>query len=152
LGDEGEVEEPSEKTWASSSEVKTATRAKNYESLESVVGNFWIPEDIWNQQENKVSTVTDKATKSDDAGVPEHVWNRRVVAGFPHLRSQLTTPQARNLISTVETALDTIRKMALRFWKNKLEKEFVVWFHGTEHKTDKREDIEQRGYEAAMHA
>jgi hypothetical protein len=44
--DDGEVYNPRAEKWVSSSEGKAATRARNYKSLESVVGDFWIPEDL----------------------------------------------------------------------------------------------------------
>jgi hypothetical protein len=74
------------------------------------------------------------------------------MAGFKHLRSKLGTAAQVSTISTVVAAVTVLRKLTLRFWKRKVEKDFVVWFHGTEHITDAREDIEKRGWEAAVYA
>jgi hypothetical protein len=45
-------------------------------------------------------TVTAKATKSDDAPVPIHLWNNRILSAFPHLHQKR---------EEAEKALDAIR-------------------------------------------
>jgi hypothetical protein len=54
-----------------------------------------------------------KATKADDAEVPEYLWNR------------VLTP---TLDPAIVRALRTLRNFALRWWKLALEQEFMSWF------------------------
>jgi len=54
-----------------------------------------------------------KATKADDAAIPEYLWNRRI------------TP---TLDPLVIAKLDVIRRFALRWWNRNLEHGFFLWF------------------------
>jgi hypothetical protein len=117
--------------------------------------DFWIPEEVWHSDAptSGQSTVTNKATKFDDSKVPVHLWDRRIMApGVKHLQSKLGTAAQVATIITVVAAATVLRRLTLRFWKRKVEKDFVVWFHGTEHITDARKDIEKRGWEATVYA
>jgi len=62
---------------------------------------------------------TQKATKSDDAPVPEYLWDRAIV--------QDDDPNRQSII----TSLGTLRVFALRWWKRHLTREFCIWFRGT---------------------
>ncbi len=57
------------------------------------------------------------ATKADDAEIPFHLWNDRILS--PH--SYLTLEQE-------NTALTNIRTFALRWWRRRITKEFLTWF------------------------
>jgi type IV secretory pathway component VirB8 len=87
------------------------------------------------------SKVTNKATKSDDSKVPVHLWDRRIMAGFKHLRSKLGTAAQVATIITVVAAATILRRLKLRSWKINVKRDFVVWFPRTEHITDARKDI-----------
>jgi hypothetical protein len=68
--------------------------------------DFWISEEVWHSEDptSSQSTVTKKATKSDDLKVRIHLWDRRIMAGFQHLRSKLRTAAQVATISTVVAA------------------------------------------------
>jgi hypothetical protein len=51
-----------------------------------------------------------------------------------------------------ETILDKMRKGLHVVWKRKVERDFVEWFHGSEHRYDDREDIWAAGMRACVHA
>jgi hypothetical protein len=57
-----------------------------------------------------------KATKADDAAIPEYLWDREL------------TP---SLNPVVITSLQCLRRFALRWWKASLEREFFIWFERT---------------------
>jgi hypothetical protein len=75
------------------------------------------------------TTVTDKAVKADNAEVPKHLWRDRVFAAksLEHL--------ATKEVDTKEELLDKVRAALLVYWKRKVERDFVEWFHSTEHRT-----------------
>jgi len=58
-----------------------------------------------------------KATKSDDAAVPEMVWSERIKIG----------PHQRELNWDERSALQGFRRMGLLWWKRKLTRSFWVW-------------------------
>jgi hypothetical protein len=58
-----------------------------------------------------------KATKADDAAVPEYLWDRNL------------TP---DLDPKIIKVLTVLRRFALRWWKRRIEAEFFVWF-GKQH-------------------
>ncbi len=53
-----------------------------------------------------------KATKNDDAPVPEYIWNEAIV------------PDG-DLVKT--SALDKIREFSLRWWKKHTTRDFLTW-------------------------
>ncbi len=62
-----------------------------------------------------------KGTKSDDAPVPEYLWDRGIVCD--------TDPQG----SIVIAGLTPLRLLALRWWKRHLTRDFLSWFCTTHH-------------------
>ena len=60
-----------------------------------------------------------KATKSDDAEIPYHLWNDRILSKFK--------PQAFSDVQEMIKALDSIRKGALRYWKRNIASDFWSW-------------------------
>mmetsp|Transcript_8332 Transcript_8332/g.12121 ORF Transcript_8332/g.12121 Transcript_8332/m.12121 type:complete len:644 (-) Transcript_8332:24-1955(-) len=63
------------------------------------------------------------ATKSDDAEVPEYLWDDRLLAG---LELTKTTEALR--------ALGKLRELFLRWWKRKVTSSFLVWWLSRRHK------------------
>jgi hypothetical protein len=51
-----------------------------------------------------------------------------------------------------EDILNKIRSGSHMFWKRKVERVFLEWYHGTEHRYDDREDIWRAGMQACVHA
>lgn len=96
------------------------------------------------------STVTDKAVKSDDAEIPEHLWNLKVLEGIPRCQDKYASDPKyrRRFLSSV----GVLRSWLLTEWKKRVERSFHVWFHGTEHMWDKREDLWKKGEEAIRRA
>jgi hypothetical protein len=92
------------------------------------------------------STATDKAVKADNAKVPKHLWRDRVfeIAALNHL--------ADKSVEDKELLLDKPRAALLVYWKRKVERDFVEWFHSTEHRYDQREDIWLTGLQASVYA
>ena len=108
-------------------------------------------------EEAKFSTVTEKAVKSDDAAVPEHLWNDRVAVGLRDMRKK----QDRIFPFDFESAKDCkrfskglagFRAFALKIWKRKVRREFLQWFeaHGQHHA--KCKDILRDGLRACSKA
>jgi hypothetical protein len=97
------------------------------------------------KQEPK-STVTAKAVKSDDAEVPKHLWNSRVF--------ELESLERMNRFNDEEkeVILDKMRRGLHVFWKRKVKRHFIKWFHPTEHCYDGREDIWTAGMRACVYA
>jgi hypothetical protein len=84
--------------------------------------------------------------KSDDARIPEHLWNTRVFKNPSLARMDQKTTEEKN------TILDGLRKGALKFWKAKVEKDFLTWYHGAEHRYDERRDLYRAGMQACVYA
>jgi hypothetical protein len=97
------------------------------------------------------STVSSKAVKSNNAGIPEYLWNEEVLKKFPHLDAKRKPTDPSKLSKKLHTALGMLRSWLLRRWKRKVEIDFIQWFHGSEHVTDPRHDIEARGWKALVH-
>jgi hypothetical protein len=94
----------------------------------------------------RMTTVTDKAVKSDDAQILEHLWNDRVFENPSLSRLNGRTTEAK------KSLLDSIRKGGLKYWKDKVERDFLTWFHGAEHRYDERQDLFQAGMKACVYA
>ena len=72
-----------------------------------------------------------KATKSDDASIPYHLWNDRILSHY----SFETAPEVKKAID----ALDTIRRGTLRYWKRVVAQDFWTWWRLHCKKMDDRE-------------
>jgi hypothetical protein len=94
----------------------------------------------------QASTVTSKAVKADDAKVPFHLWNDRVFAR-PSLKRLESLAKEKK-----EKALNKLRAGFHVIWKRKVERDFVEWFHSTEHRYDNREDIWRAGLQSCVYA
>jgi hypothetical protein len=75
---------------------------------------------------NSLQDRNAKATKSDDAEIPEYLWNETI---FP-------SGGAREI-----KALNLLRDRVLRWWRKNLMKEFIKWFHD-EHLTKNSEEVQ----------
>ena len=83
-------------------------------------------------------TVSDKAVKSDVAGVPVELWNRRVLEGT---RVGWAAKMENGSVDQLVQALDVIRAGALQWWKRHVLKSFVVWFRKTEHGSSEENEL-----------
>jgi len=72
------------------------------------------------------STVSDKAVKSDKAGVPRQLWDSRVVKGTAAEVTYMSKGRASQ--ARVERALDVLRTLGLRWWKRRTCRSFVKWY------------------------
>jgi hypothetical protein len=63
----------------------------------------------------------EKATRADDAAVPEYLWNDRIPCSNEILKKE---------------ALKVIRRLVLRWWNRNLESEFFDWFNSAHPKID----------------
>ena len=87
--------------------------------------------------ESKGGEPSDKATKADDAEVPVHLWNERILEAVLDGRSaieretgaktgwDLTSGEGKKALLDLLSAL---RKCALRYWKRKLSRDFHQWW------------------------
>ena len=73
-----------------------------------------------------LSTVVDKAVMSDDAAAPVHLFDRRVLEGFPFVMEKVCGNASDGRLGWVE-ALELLRKFSLRIWTRKVRRDFVVW-------------------------
>jgi hypothetical protein len=96
--------------------------------------------------EAQASTATAKAVKADDTQVPVHLWNDRVFACPSLKRLESLTKEKK------EKALDQLRAGFPVIWKRKVERDFIEWFHGSEHRYDDRADIWQAGLQSCVYA
>jgi hypothetical protein len=97
----------------------------------------------------RMTTVTPaKAVKSDNAQIPEHLWNDHIFheSSLDRLSGKSTREK--------KALLDSLRKGRLKYWKGKVEKEkdFLTWFHGAKHRYDERQDLFQAGMKACIYA
>jgi hypothetical protein len=63
-----------------------------------------------------------KATKADDADVPEHIWEEHLLNDGPTLWVVKDFEKLRK-------AMDLLRQRMLRWWKHKVTTSFIVWSH-----------------------
>ena len=91
--------------------------------MESVKAHFPSTPDsvpaVSSQQclEQEESTRNQKANKSDDAPVPEYLWDRSIASDQDPSRAAKIA------------ALTPLRQFALRWWKRHLTRDFLNWFH-----------------------
>jgi hypothetical protein len=86
------------------------------------------------------SAVTVKATKANTVAVPDHLWDKRVVVGFPRLNQRAHKAGGTHVEKKVKGVLKVLRKLALDYWKQKVEKDMWCGMRG---KTLSREDGKQ---------
>ena len=119
--------------------------------------------------------VTDKATKADDAAVPEYLWNDRIEVKLTKCwkksgREELgpRRKQKRNRVGNISPpplmfekphdklrfkwALKRIRSFALKHWKSKVKRDFASWFQLISKDAKNRKDILADGLEACARA
>ena len=94
----------------------------------------------------KESTVSDKAVKSDKAGVPRQLWDSRAVKGTAAETFYVSEDSA--LQERVEHALDVLRRLALGWWKRRTCRSFLRWFKSLETAADTREEVWASGLDA----
>ena len=87
-----------------------------------------------------------KATKSDDASIPFHLWNDRILSVFQFE----TAPEVEKAIN----ALDSIRKGALRYWKRLVAQDFWTWWrlHYKKMEDKERKSTIESGLSALRHS
>ena len=117
--------------------------------------------------------VTDKATKADDAAVPEHLWNDRIaeqlmltwkresrkeIGSYKQKRNRgkrtpppLTFKRAPDKLR-FKWALRRIRRFALNYWKKKVKRDFERWFSLIEEGVKNKEEILIDGQAACKRA
>lgn len=92
------------------------------------------------QAKESFFTVSDKATKSDDAPAPVHLFDGRILDFFKVSVNQ--RPKC-------ERALDVLRRFSLRVWKRNVRSSFSRWLKGSNHLgTLNREAMERAGWDA----
>jgi hypothetical protein len=134
------------------SDASTPRRLKKSGDIRNVEGKASASEKDGERDEckkepaDKSSTVTARAVKSDDVDVPIHLWNDRVFA-YPSLKRMEGIAKEKK-----EKALDQLRAWCHIIWKRKVERDFVEWFHNTEHRYDSREDIWVAGLQVCVYA
>jgi hypothetical protein len=97
-------------------------------------------------EEKVSSTVMDKAMKADNAKVPKHLWRDQVfeLVALNHL--------AEESVENKEVLLDKTGAALLVYWKRKVERDFIEWFHSMKQQYDQREDIWLAGLQASVYA
>ena len=75
-----------------------------------------------------MTTVTAEAVKSDNAPIPEHLWDRRVVVKFPWLQDKVG-----GLIKEYDTRHNfrILRRFFLKIWRWRVRRSFLVWLKDT---------------------
>jgi hypothetical protein len=85
------------------------------------------------KQEVENMKRNEKATKNDDAPVPEYIWNDAIV---PDGDSE-------------KISLDKIRQFALRWWKKHATRDFLRWFRAKHSKASPQSDDWRRDLSAS---
>ena len=94
----------------------------------------------------QTNTVTAKAAKSDDAGVPVWLWDQEVLMIFP---KDLKKEERRTLIRS----FNHIREVMLGYWKRKVKRDFAEWLAKTDIKDPKTLAlVKERGMDAGRRA
>ena len=89
----------------------------------------WSVVDLCDKLEGGKTTISAKSTKSDDAEVPQHLWDQRVILGIAWLKAKLIRSQNLDLeLFKVRRAMRLLRGQLLRVWKRRVEVEFWRWF------------------------
>ena len=96
-----------------------------------------------------LSTVVDKAVKSDDAPAPVHLLDLRVLDAFPFVVERAFNQGGRGLLDWGK-ALDRLRDFCLSVWKRRVRRGFVEWLlaqkEGT--RTNLKAGMERLGWDA----
>jgi len=72
-------------------------------------------------------TISAKATKSDDAGVPEQLWDKSVIQKLPWLEQHLHQPGSIVLGYRLKRVFRNCRKWLLQRWKKNVLTEMEEW-------------------------
>ncbi|KAI2508968.1 hypothetical protein MHU86_5463 [Fragilaria crotonensis] len=94
----------------------------------------------------ELSTVVDKAVKSDDAPAPVHLFDRRVLEAFPFVIDRERN-KCGGKLGWVE-ALELLRSFCLHIWKRKVRREFVEWLTSRKSTTIDLISMEKLGWDA----
>ena len=73
------------------------------------------------------SVISAKATKSDDAGVPENLWDQAAIDKLPWFKVQLEKTGSAVLGYRVKRVFRNLRKWMLHIWKEKVVLELDTW-------------------------
>ena len=107
-------------------EVQVATKRANVEShAGSAIDLTEGCSERLKMEAFNLSTVVDKAVKSDDAPAPVHLFDRRVLDAFPFIIERQAVGSNGSL-SWVE-AMRRLRAFSLRVWKRMIRSGFVEW-------------------------
>lgn len=71
--------------------------------------------------------VATKATKSDNADVPAHLWDLRVLEGLPWLENKMNCFRGPELANQVKRGIEILRNFFLKVWKRKVLNELETW-------------------------
>jgi hypothetical protein len=103
-------------------------------TLVSHPGEVCNTSDTWNKDERKVDQNSlifeqeaelkriQKVTKSDDAAIPEHLWNDRIMVHGLESSNH-----------SMKKVLDCIRGGALRWWRQRTLQDFLRWLNKSMH-------------------
>jgi hypothetical protein len=97
---------------------------------DSKIGPETIETGVWSACQAEVEALEDvpqqkkgqKATKADDAAVPEHIWEK-------HLLNDGPTPWVIKDVNKLRKAMNLLRQRMLRWWKRKVTTLFFDWSH-----------------------
>ena len=108
--------------------------------------------------------VSQKATRSDDAGIAVHWWDNRIQQKLTEhcsKRENLEEPQYQNYGRNfedpvakfeVKRVLRGLRKFALKVWKSYLSEDFASWFEEIGKRHEEQDQIAIAGQEAVDRA
>jgi hypothetical protein len=89
------------------------------------------------------ATRLSKAVKADDANIPTYLWDERILPGVD---TEVSDEEG-------VAALNTLRRVMLRYWKNKVFSEFFKWFEAQAWESEEdKEKILQAGKTAIKFA
>ena len=104
-----------------------------------------------------LSTVTDKAVKSDDASIPVHLWNDRIAVGLQSMREKEKKAFPFDFTKDddclrFQRGLDGLRKFGLIVWKKNVRMSFLEWYDEVGKLRREKEDIFRDGMKACAKA
>mmetsp|Transcript_15422 Transcript_15422/g.21971 ORF Transcript_15422/g.21971 Transcript_15422/m.21971 type:complete len:400 (+) Transcript_15422:439-1638(+) len=105
-------------TTASAGVVVEANQAKGKVMVDAMAAV--IAKSMEGEAESRPEKESDrmaKATKSDDAEVPEYLWDDRLLEGLGMIKT-----------AKVLAALNSLRSLFLCWWKRKVTRSFLVWW------------------------
>lgn len=94
-----------------------------------------------------MTTVSAKAVKSDDAAVPERLWDDRIWAHPPLKEISLSLTE-----EVKKRTLKALRSFSLRYWKRKVKRDFDTWCKGMKCDEALRDELKNAGAEAVAYA